>query len=380
MYFDLTEEQVMIRQMVRDFVTRYVAVQATDWDNEGAFPREIWALMAELGLLGLPFAEEVGGVGGDTISYAIAIEELARGSAGLALAYEAHVSLGAMPINLLATPAVREQWVPRCISGQSVACFGLTEPNAGSDAGGTQTTAVQDGDDWIINGTKCFITNATLSEVAVVTAVTDPGRGTKGISSFVVPCSTPGFSIGQTYAKMGLKCCDTAELVLEDCRVPADHMLGQRGRGFANFLSILDAGRVGVAALSVGIAQASLDASVKYAGERVQFGQPIARFQAIQFMLADMAAQVEASRLLTYQAAWLKDQGRPYTKQAAMAKLVASATAVRASLDAIQVFGGYGYMEEYLVERYLRDAKLMEIGEGTSEIQKLVIARELGCR
>jgi alkylation response protein AidB-like acyl-CoA dehydrogenase len=335
--------------------------------------------MGELGFFALPFPEDEGGLGAGYLGYALAVEEVSRVSASLGISYAAHCSIGMGPIHLFGSKAQKERWLTPCMQGRFLASFGLTEPNAGSDAGGTQTTAVLHDGEWVLNGTKCFITNANLAGVIVATAVTDKGEGSRGISSFVVPADAPGFSVGQTYNKLGLRASDTAELVFEDCRLPADSLLGERGAGFRQFLTALDGGRISIAAMSVGIAQACLDASIPYAQTRVQFGQPIAKFQAIQFKLADMATETELARLMTCKAAWLKDQGKPFTREAAMAKLFASEVSVRAALQAIQIHGGYGYMDEYPVERYLRDAKLMEIGEGTSEVQRLVIARTLGC-
>jgi hypothetical protein len=376
--FALTEEQQMIRRMVHDFVDKEVAPNAAAWDHGATFPHDVWAKMGELGLMGLLFPEKDGGSGADTVSYALALEELGRGSAGLGLSYEAHVSLGATPLHMFGTEEQKARWLLPCARGTMIAAFGLTEPNAGSDAGGTQTTAVLDGDQWVINGSKCFITNASIAGVLIITAVTDKGQGTRGISNIIIPGDAPGLKVGKKYDKLGLKASDTAELSFEDCRVPRDNLLGARGAGFKQFLAVLDGGRIGVAALSVGIGQACLEAAGRYAKERVQFGQPIAKFQAIQFKLADMATGVEAARLLTLRAAWLRDRGQRCTREASMAKLVASEMCVKSSLEAIQIHGGYGYMQEYPVERYLRDAKLMEIGEGTSEIQRLVIARECG--
>jgi len=377
--FGLTEEQSMIRTMVADFAAKKVAPAAAEWDEKKWIPDEIIQEMAGLGLFGLPFPEKYGGAGGDTVSYAIAVEELSRGSGSLGITYAAAVSLGIAPFYLFGTEEQKRRWLVPLARGEILSCFGLTEPNAGSDAGGTQTTAVLDGSEWVINGSKCFITNAGRAAVAVVTAVTDRGRGTRGISCFIVPTDTPGFEVSKRYDKLGLHASDTAELVLEDCRVPQENLLGERGRGFPQFLQTLDGGRISIAALALGIGRASLEESLTYAGQRVQFRQPIAKFQAVQFKLADMAMELELARLMTYKAAWLKDRGERFTLEAAMAKLAASEAAMRAALQAVQIFGGYGYMHEYPVERYMRDAKLCEIGEGTSEIQRLVIARQLGC-
>lgn len=379
MDFALSEAQEMIRQTVREFARKEIVPVAADLDREGRFPREIIDKMAAMDLFALPFDEAYGGTGDGYLAYAVAVEEISRACASTGITYAAHCSIGTGPIYLFGTEEQKQKWVPPCARGEILAAFGLTEPEAGSDAGGTRTTAVLDGDEWVINGTKCFITNASQAGVAVVTAVTEPGQGTRGISSFIVPTDTPGFTASAPYEKLGLKASDTAEIVMEDVRVPRENLLGKRGEGFKQFMQALDGGRISIGALSVGIAQACLDEALAYARERVQFGRPISKFQAIQFKLADMATAVELSRLAVYRAAWLKDQGLPFTREAAMAKLFASETAVKAALEAVQIFGGYGYTKEYPVERYLRDAKLMEIGEGTSEIQRLVIARRLGC-
>jgi len=379
MDFQLTEEQQMIQKIVRDFADKELSPIAAELDEKGEFPHRITQKMGELGLFGLPIAEEYGGSGAGYLSYAIAVEEISRACASTGITYAAHCSIGTGPIYLFGTPEQKKQWVIPCAKGEMFAAFGLTEPNAGSDAGGTQTTAVPDGDGWVLNGSKCFITNAGVARVAVITAVTEKGKGSRGISSFIVPTDTPGFKVGQPYHKLGLKASDTREIILDNVRLPADSLLGKPGEGFKQFLTALDGGRISIGALSVGIAQACLDASLKYAKERVQFGQPIAKFQAIQFKLADMKMKTELARLMVYKAACLKDQGKPFSMEAAIAKLYASEAAMQNATEAIQIHGGYGYMKEYPVERYFRDAKLMEIGEGTSEIQRLVIARLLGC-
>ncbi|HQD05377.1 MAG TPA: acyl-CoA dehydrogenase [Bacillota bacterium] len=379
MDFSLSEEQLMIRETVREFVRKELAPVAADLDREGRFPEEIIRRMAELDLFGLPFSEEYGGTGDGYLAYVLAVEEISRACASTGITYAAHCSIGTGPIYLFGTEEQKRRWVVPCARGEMLAAFGLTEPDAGSDAGATRTTAVLKGDYWVINGSKCFITNASRAGVAVITAVTEPGRGTAGISSFIVPTDTPGFKVSPPYEKLGLRASDTAEIILEEVRVPRENLLGERGRGFKQFLEVLDGGRISIGALSVGIAQACLDAALAYAKERVQFGRPISKFQAIQFKLADMSTAIELARLAVYRAAWLKDQGLPFTREAAMAKLFASETAVKAALEAVQIFGGYGYIKDYPVERYLRDAKLMEIGEGTSEVQRLVIARQLGC-
>jgi len=379
MDFELTESQQMIRQMVCDFAQNELAPIADDLDREGRFPQEIIEKMAGLDLFALPFSEEYGGTGDGYLPYVIAVEEISRACASTGITYAAHCSIGTGPVYLFGTEEQKRKWVVPCARGKMLAAFGLTEPDAGSDAGGTKTTAVLENGEWIINGSKCFITNASYAGLVVITAVTEPGQGTRGISSFLVPRGTPGFSVSAPYEKLGLKASDTAEIVLDDVRVPEENLLGKRGEGFKQFMKTLDGGRISIGAMSVGIAQACLDSALAYAKERRQFGQPIAKFQAIQFKLADMATNIELSRQAVYRAAWLKDNGRPFTRESAMAKLFASETAVKAALEAVQIFGGYGYTKEYPVERYLRDAKLMEIGEGTSEIQRLVIARQLGC-
>ncbi len=379
MDFALSESQLMIRQMVRDFATKELAPLAADLDRESRFPHEIVKKMAALDLFALPFSENYGGTGDGYLAYVIAVEEISKACASTGITYAAHCSIGTGPVYLFGTDEQKHKWVTPCARGEMLAAFGLTEPDAGSDAGGTKTTAVLEGDQWVINGTKCFITNASYAGMVIVTAVTEPGQGTRGISSFIVPTDTPGYSVTAPYDKLGLKASDTAEIILEDVRIPQDYLLGKRGEGFKQFMQVLDGGRISIGALSVGIAQASLDSALAYAKERKQFGQPISKFQAIQFKLADMATRIELARLAVHRAAWLKDQGQPFTRESAIAKLFASETAVAAALEAIQIFGGYGYTKEYPVERFLRDAKLMEIGEGTSEVQRLVIARQLGC-
>jgi butyryl-CoA dehydrogenase len=376
MYF-FTEEQAMLRDMVRDFALNEVKPIAAEIDENERFPMETIQKMAELGLMGICFPEEYGGAGMDTVCYAVAVEEISRvcGSTGLTLA--AHVSLGTAPIFLFGNDEQRKKYLPKLCSGEWIGAFGLTEPNAGSDAGGTETMAIKDGDDYVLNGAKMFITNASVSSVYVATAVTDKSMGTKGISSFIVEAGTPGFSVGKKEHKMGVRGSDTAELHFEDCRIPAENLLGQEGEGFKQFLTILDGGRISIGAMALGIAQGALDEALKYSRERKQFGKYLNRFQAIQFMLADNATDVESARLLVYHAARLKDAGENYVQAAAMAKLYASEAAMRCSNRAIQIHGGYGYTRDYPVERFLRDAKLCEIGEGTSEIQRLIIARNL---
>ena len=379
MDFSLSDSELMIQQTVRDFAQNELAPIAADLDREERFPKEIIEKMAALDLFGLPFSEDYGGTGDGYLAYVLAVEEISKACASTGITYAAHCSIGTGPIYLFGTEEQKQKWVVPCAEGKMLAAFGLTEPDAGSDAGGTKTTAVLADGEWVINGSKCFITNATYAGVVIITAVTEPGQGTHGISAFIVPRDSDGFSVSAAYEKLGLKASDTVEIVLDNVRIPEGYLLGKRGEGFKQFLQTLDGGRISIGALSVGIAQAALDAALEYARERRQFGQPISKFQAIQFKLADMATAVELARLAVYRAAWLKDRGLPFTRESAMAKLFASETAVKTALEAIQIFGGYGYTKEYPVERYLRDAKLMEIGEGTSEIQRLVIARQLGC-
>jgi alkylation response protein AidB-like acyl-CoA dehydrogenase len=377
--FDLSQEQAMIRRLAREFAEGEVAPGAAERDKTGRFPLELVRKMGELGLMGIPYPEEYGGMGGDTVSYALAVEEISRVDGSLGITLAAHCSIGMGPVYYFGTEEQKQRWLPGAARGEYLASFGLTEPGAGSDSAGTKTTAVRDGDGWLLNGTKIFITNAAYCGYIVCTAVTRPGEGHKGISAFIVPNPTPGFTIGPAYDKMGLRSSDTRPLYFEDVRLPADALLGKEGEGFRQFMVTLDGGRISIGAMAVGIAQGALDAALAYARQRVQFGQPISKFQAIQFKLADMAMEIELARNMVLKAAWLKDQGRPFTREAAMAKLFASETAVRAANQAIQIHGGMGYMEEMPVSRFWRDAKLTEIGEGTSEIQRLVIARQMGC-
>jgi alkylation response protein AidB-like acyl-CoA dehydrogenase len=380
MNFELTKEQQMIKEMVREFAEKEIAPNAAKWDEEAYFPIEVFKKMGELGLLGIPFPEKYGGSGGDTLSYAIAVEEIGRACGGTGLSYAAAVSLGASPIYYFGTEEQKQKWLVPMARGEALGAFGLTEPNAGSDAGGTRTTAVLDGDEYVINGEKCWITNAGYARQVIVTAVTEKDeRGKNIISAIIVPTDTPGFTIRSNYDKMGVRASNTCELVFENVRVPKENVLGDPKKGFKQFLYTLDGGRISIAALAVGIAQAAFEKALQYAKERVQFGQTISKFQAIQFKLADMAMEIELARNMVYKAAWLKDRGKPFTKEASFAKLFASEMGFRVCNQAIQIHGGYGYMKEYGVERHLRDIKLMEIGEGTSEIQRVVIARQLGC-
>ncbi|MEC1261965.1 acyl-CoA dehydrogenase family protein [Bacillus swezeyi] len=379
MNFELTQEQQMVRDLARDFAKREVAPHAECVDKTGEFPIETFKKMGKLGLLGIPFPERYGGSGGDTISYALAVEEIGRVCGSTGLSYAAAVSLGAAPIYYFGTEEQKQEHLVPLAAGQALGAFGLTEPNAGSDAGGTQTKARPDGDFYIINGEKCWITNAGYARTVTVTAVIGKdGNGRNIVSAIIVPTDADGLTIKSEYDKMGVRGSNTSQVILDNVRVPKTNLLGSPEKGFKQFLKTLDGGRISIAALAVGIAQGAFDASLAYAKERKQFGRTISSFQAIQFKLADMALEIELARNMVMKAAWLKDQARPFTKEAAFAKLFASEMAVRACNQAIQIHGGYGYMREYGVERMLRDAKLMEIGEGTSEIQRLVIARQVG--
>jgi butyryl-CoA dehydrogenase len=377
MDFRLDEEQRMVRDMVHAFAQNEIAPHAAEVDRSEEFPADNIRKMGELGLLGLPYPEAYGGGGGDYVSYAIAVEEIARACGSTALIYVAHVSLGCAPIYLFGTEEQKQRWLPRLTSGKGLGAFGLTEPEAGSDAGATRTTAVREGDSFILNGSKMWITSGALADVVVCTAKTDVQAGSRGISCFLVEKGMPGFVPGKNEPKMGLKGSVTSALSFENCRVPAANMLGQEGDGFRQMLITLDGGRISIGAMALGLAQAALDEATRYAKERVQFGQPIAKFQAIRWMLADMATEIDAARLMIYRAAATADAGERFTKEAAMAKLFASEVAERAAHKALQIHGGYGYSREYPVERIYRDQRLCSIGEGTSEIQRLVIAREL---
>lgn len=375
--FDLTEDQRMIRDMVREFALAEVAPIAAEIDEEHRFPKDNWDKIVELGIPGIPFSEELGGSNGGTLAYAIAVEELSRicGSTGLTLA--AHVSLGTYPIYKWGSDRLREEHVPKLIAGEYMGCYGLTEPNAGSDSGGTETTAVLEGDEWVLNGRKVFITNATHSGTFIVTAVTDKSLGPKGISAFVLTKDTPGLSLEHGDEKLGMRGSDWASLVFEDARIPKDSMLGPEGEGFKTFMKTLDGGRISIGALGLGIAQGAYDCAVKYASERETFGKELNKHQAVSFKLANMAVEIEAARHLIYHSARLKDAGQPFAKEAAMGKLYSSEVAMRCTYDAIQIFGGFGYSREYPVERMWRDAKLCTIGEGTSEIQRMIISRAI---
>jgi short/branched chain acyl-CoA dehydrogenase len=378
---DLSPEQKLLRETVRDFARGEVAPVAGELDREKRFPYEIVAKMGELGLMGIPFPQEYGGGGADTLSYALAVEELARVDSSVCITMAAHTSLGTMPIHLWGTDEQRSEWLPRLCSGERLASFGLTEPEAGSDAGNVRTTARLEDGEWVVNGAKQFITNAGtgISGCVSITAVTGEANGRREISNLIVPTGTPGYGVGEAYRKMGWNASDTRPLSFEDCRLPESNLLGRRGEGFKNFLHILDGGRIGVAAMGVGLAQGALDEAISYAKERRAFGQAISKFQTIQAKIADLSAQIEAARLLTWRAALEKDAGKTFTLTAAQAKLITGRLAVRATEEAVQIHGGYGYIEEYPVCRFYRDAKILTIGEGTDEVQQMVIARQLGC-
>jgi butyryl-CoA dehydrogenase len=395
LYF--SEQHHSVREMVRQFARDEVAPVAAKHDADATFPWENIRKMGELGLLGIPWPEELGGAGLDLLSYMIVIQELAKVDASHGLTVSAHTTLGTSPIVNFGSDAQKQRYVPLLASGRVLGGFGLTEPDAGSDAGGTRTTAVRRGDRWVINGTKRFITHGGVGEIFVITAVTDPGQGTKGISSFILTKPTndpagaeaagvghepsleamPGFRAGKKEDKLGWRASDTCELIMEDVEVPAENLLGEPGKGFTNFMRTLDSGRIGIAALSLGIAEGAFEEAARYASVRKQFGKPIAEFQGVSFQLSDMATEIEAGRHLMFHAAWLAQNGHPFSKEAAMAKLFCSELAMRATIKAVQIHGGYGYTKDYPVERMMRDAKICEIGEGTSEIQRLVIARHI---
>jgi alkylation response protein AidB-like acyl-CoA dehydrogenase len=374
--FDLSSEHGLIRQTVRELAEGRVAPVAAELDREHRFPYELVAELAELGLMGIPIPEEWGGAGADTLSYAIAVEELARVDSSVAVTVAAHTSLGTMPILLFGTQEQKERWLPDLASGRKLAAFGLTEPDAGSDAGATRTRAELRDGQWVVNGSKIFITNAGTDITALVTITAVTGEGE--ISNLVIPNGTSGYEISAPMDKLGWRASDTRELSFRDVSVPEDHLLGERGQGFHQFLQILDGGRISVAAMGLGLAQGAYDLAFAYAQEREQFGRPIGKFQAIQFKLADMAVEVEAARNLVYKAAWLKDQGRDFALQAAMAKLYTGELSNRVVNAALQIHGGYGFMEESAIARLYRDQKILEIGEGTNEVQRMVIAKHLG--
>jgi short-chain 2-methylacyl-CoA dehydrogenase len=386
MDFDLSPDHELIRRTVREFAEGEVAPIAEQLDRTKAFPYEIVAKLGALNLMGIPFPEQYGGGGGDTLAYALAVEELTRVDSSVAITLCAHTSLGTQPIYLFGSEEQKREWLPRLCSGERLGAFGLTEPDAGSDAANTRTRARLDGGEWVVNGAKQFITNAgtDISGVVCITAVTDEGTtdggqgGPRQISNIIIQNGTPGYEQGEPYRKMGWNASDTRPLTFSDCRVPEENLLGPRGAGFKQFLHILDIGRIGVAAMGVGLAQGALDEALKYAKERKAFGQPIAKFQAIGAKLADMATEIAAARLLVYKAAREKDAGRNFTLTAAQAKLKTGRLAVRCTEEAVQIHGGYGYIEEYPVCRFYRDAKILTIGEGTDEVQQMVIARALG--
>jgi alkylation response protein AidB-like acyl-CoA dehydrogenase len=374
---ELTQDQAMIRDMVREFAQSEVQKIAHEIDEHHRFPTELWRQIVELGLPGIPFSEEVGGSGGDTLAYILAVEELAKVCGSTALTLAAHVSLGTYPIYKWGGDKLKRLYVPKLIAGEYMGAYGLTEPNAGSDSGGTQTTAVLKGDEYVLNGRKCFCTNANHAGVFIVTAVTDKSLGPKGISAFVVPRETKGFSLEKGEVKLGMRGSDWGSLVFEDARIPRDHLLGPEGEGFKTFMKTLDGGRISIGALALGLGEGAYDQARAYAKNREAFGRPLADQQAVAFKLANMATEIECSRHLLYHAARLKDSGQNYSSAAAMGKLYASEMAMRATYDAIQIFGGNGYSREYPVERMWRDAKLCTIGEGTSEIQRVIISRNI---
>jgi short-chain 2-methylacyl-CoA dehydrogenase len=382
MDFDLDDDHDLIRRTVRDFAEQEVAPVAEALDREKRFPYEIVAKLGELGLMGIPFPEEYGGAGADSLAYALAVEELTRVDSSVAITLCAHTSLGTQPIYLFGSEEQKRDWMPELTAGRKLGAFGLTEPEAGSDAGNVRTRAKLEDGEWVIDGAKQFITNAgtEISSCVTITARTgDGGNGAGEISNIIVPNGTPGYEPGEPYRKMGWNASDTRPLTFDGCRVPESNLLGRRGDGFKQFMQILDGGRIGVSAMGVGLAQGALDEALSYAKERRAFGQPISKFQAIQAKIADLSAEIEAARLLTYRAAILKDRGEPFTLTAAQAKLKTGRLAVRATEEAVQIHGGYGYMEEYPVCRFYRDAKILTIGEGTDEVMQMVIARQLGC-
>jgi alkylation response protein AidB-like acyl-CoA dehydrogenase len=377
--FDLTSEQSMILRTIREFANEEVAPGALERDLNKQFPHDVFHKLTDLGIMGLPFPEKYGGGGADTISFAIVTEELSKACASTGITYSAHISLGGAPLHLFGTEEQKQKYLVPICTGESFGAFGLTEPNAGSDAGGTKTNAIERNGEFVINGNKCYITNASYAKHLAITAVTGEEKGKKEISAIIVPTDSPGFKVLSNYEKMGLHASNTTELVLEDVQVPTENLLGKRGEGFKQFLITLDGGRIGIGAMAVGIAQAAYEKALNYAKQRQQFGRSLSHFQAIQFKLADMAMKIELARNMVYKAAWLKDQGRSFTKEASMCKLYASEICMEVTDQAVQIHGGYGYMKDYHVERYMRDGKLTEIGEGTSEIQRMVIARAIGC-
>jgi alkylation response protein AidB-like acyl-CoA dehydrogenase len=376
--FSLTSEQKLFQKTIREFCEKEIKPLASKIDKEEYFPWELYKKMGRMGLMGMTVPQKYGGAGIDRVSYMIALEEISRVCGSTGITVEAHNSLGVGHIYEKGSEEQRKKYLPTLLNGEGIAAWALTEPNAGSDAAGGQTTAVLEGDEWVLNGTKQFITSGDIAEVTIVMAMTDKSKGAKGISAFIVEKDTPGFKVGQLEDKLGLRGSHTAELILEDCRIPKENLLDKEGMGFIGAMNILDRGRTAIGAMSVGIARGALEDSIEYAKQREQFGRPIGKFQAIQWKIADMATEIDAARLLVYRAAYMEDQDTRFTKEAAMAKLFASEMAMRATVNAIQVLGGYGYTREYNVERYFRDVKLCEIGEGTSEVQRMVIAKQLG--
>lgn len=377
MDFRLTDEQALLRRTIREFAEREIAPHVMAWDEAEGFPGSLLTKLADLGLTGIQFPEALGGSGMSAVDYCICIEELARVEPGVALSVAAHNGLCSAHIFLFGTEEQKTRFLPPLAKGLMLGAWGLTEPTAGSDAAGTRTTATGDGDSWVLNGAKTFTTHGTIGGVMVAMAVTNKARGNRGISAFIVPAGTPGMSPGKKERKLGMRTSDTSEVVFDNCRIPRDHLLGAEGQGFVNAMQVLDAGRIGIAALGVGLAQGAFDAALRYAKERHQFGQPLASFQAIQWKLADMATRIDAGRFMTYRAAYLKDQGERTSRESSMAKLFTSETAVRAAEECVQIHGGYGFVKDYPAEKFFRDVKLLTIGEGTSEIQRLVIARQL---
>jgi alkylation response protein AidB-like acyl-CoA dehydrogenase len=382
MDLDLTDDQRSLQALARDFARKEILPHRDEWNTTGRFPVEVFRKLADLGLMGLLVPEEYGGTAMGAVAYVIAMEEIAKADQSVAATWNAHLTIGSLPLLYFGTEAQKRRWLVPLARGERLGAFGLTEPEAGSDARAIQTTARRDGDGWVINGTKMFTSNAgtEISQGVILLTVSGTSAdGSKEYSAFMVPRDTPGFTVGRLIPKIGWHAVDTRELVFEDCRVPGDHLIGQAGVGLRQFMQALAIGRISIAALSLGLAQGCLEASLDYARQRRQFGQPISAFQAIQFKLADMATAVENARLITMKAAWLYDSGRPFAKEAAMAKLYASDSAMQAALEAVQIHGGYGYTDEFIVSRFFRDAKILQIGEGTNEIQRLVIARLLGC-
>ncbi|ANU14051.1 Butyryl-CoA dehydrogenase [Planococcus halocryophilus Or1] len=375
MNFQLSEEHQMIRKMVRDFANKEVAPTAEERDEEERFDREIFDKMAELGLTGIPWPEEYGGIGSDYLAYCIAVEELSRVCASTGVTLSAHTSLAGWPVYTFGTEEQKQKYLRPMAEGTKIGAYGLTEPSAGSDAGSMRTSAREDGDHYVLNGSKIFITNGGIADIYVVFAVTDPESKHKGTTAFIVEKDFEGFSVGKKERKLGIRSSPTTEIIFDNCRVPKENVLGELGQGFKIAMQTLDGGRNGIAAQAVGIAQGALDASIDYAKEREQFGKPILVNQGVSFKLADMATSIEASRLLTYQAAWLESNKLSYSKESAMAKLMAGDTAMKVTVEAVQVFGGYGYTKDYPVERFMRDAKITQIYEGTQEVQRLVISR-----